>query len=51
MKSLIDGNGSETGAIANLVFEDIVIGSTKLTAENADTFIMRTNKTANFIYR
>ncbi|MCX7826803.1 MAG: hypothetical protein N2689_14780 [Verrucomicrobiae bacterium] len=51
MKSLIDGNGTETGAIENLVFENIMIGPTKLTAANADEFITRTNKTANFTYR
>jgi len=51
MKSLIDGNGADTGSIENLVFENIMIGPTKLTAANADEFITRTNKTANFVYR
>jgi hypothetical protein len=51
VKSLIDGNGAETGAIENLVFENIMLGPAKLTAANADEFITRTNKTANFVYR
>ena len=51
IKSLIDGNGAETGAIENLVFENIMIGSAKLTAANADEFITRSNKTTNFMYR
>jgi len=44
VKSLIDGNGTETGVIENLVLESIVIGSTKLTSANADEFITRSNK-------
>jgi hypothetical protein len=51
VKSLIDGNGSETGVIENPVFENIQIGSNRLTAGNADTFITRTNRTAQFIFR
>jgi len=51
VKSLIDGNGTETGAIENLVFENIMIGPAKLTAANADGFITRSNNTEKFVYR
>jgi hypothetical protein len=50
-ESVIDGNGIESGEIKNVIFENIVIGGTRLTGANARTYIVRQNKTSGIVYR
>jgi len=51
LKSLFDGNGTETGEIRNIVFENVNIGGTRLTQQNADSMILMKGKTSNFFYK
>ena len=50
-KSWFDGNGTDDGAIRGVVFENVRIGGTRLTAENANNFLVRQGKTEDFQYK
>jgi len=49
--STFDGNGTVTGEIKNITFQDIVIGGTLLTDENSSIYIIRSGLTSNFYYK
>ena len=48
--STFDGNGTATGEIKNITFQDVKIGGTLLTDANASTYLTRTGLTSNFLY-
>jgi len=50
LKGLFNGNGTNTGAIKNVTFDNVRIGGTLLTAENADQHIEQQGKTSEFTY-
>ena len=50
-KSWFDGNGTDDGSIRGVVFENVRIGATRLTEENANGFVVRQGKTEDFQYK
>jgi hypothetical protein len=50
-KSWFDGNGTDDGSIRGVTFENVRIGGTRLTAENANGFLVRQGKTEDFQYK